>query len=86
MPRRRSKRKAPMLDALGGRRRSKRKQALRDDDEKIWGNDFVRSGDVVSLCVSFRCLFDVCTLYSTLNSMLCKKYVEADNYHHEIMS
>ena len=46
MPPRRSKRKAPMLDALGGRRRSKRKQALRDDDEKIWGNDFVRSGCV----------------------------------------
>ena len=73
-----------MLDALGGRRRSKRKQALRDDDEKIWGNDFVRSG-CVRRCVLFRCLFNVCTLYSTLNSMLCGN-IEADNYHHEIMS
>jgi hypothetical protein len=50
MPRRRSKRKATMLDALGGRRRSKRKQALRDNDEKIWGNDFVRSGCCVVVC------------------------------------
>ncbi|MGK3755929.1 MAG: hypothetical protein ACI8RD_008239 [Bacillariaceae sp.] len=63
MPRRRSKRKATMLDALGGRRRSKRKQALRDDDEKIWGNDFVRSVDVVSLFVLLLC--------ACLMSVLC---------------
>ena len=40
MVRRRSKRKATVLEGLGGLRRSKRKQALRDDDEKKFGEDY----------------------------------------------
>jgi len=44
MVRRRSKRKSTVLEGLtmahGGLRRSKRKQKLRDDDERIYGNDF----------------------------------------------
>ena len=44
MVRRRSKRKGTVLDGLtmgfGGLRRSKRKQALKDDDQKIYGDDF----------------------------------------------
>lgn len=43
MAKRRSKRKSTVLNALheGGRlRRSKRKAALREDEHKIYGNDY----------------------------------------------
>lgn len=44
MTRRRSKRKSTVLEGLtkahGGLRRSKRKLALREDDEKIYGDDY----------------------------------------------
>jgi hypothetical protein len=40
MVKRRSKRKATVLESLGGkRRRSARKLALRDADHKIYGDD-----------------------------------------------
>jgi hypothetical protein len=40
MVRRRSKRKSAVMEGLGGLRRSKRKQAIRDDESRVYGEDY----------------------------------------------